>query len=87
VEEDEMSESVPADDPLLWFWSRPHSSAGTEGPGLRYPVELRCAELEEALKELADACDKLPASDARVIGLIPIIGRARDALAREGEKK
>jgi hypothetical protein len=51
------------------------------GEGVRYPVELRCAELEEALKELTEACDKLPASDARVIGLIPILTRSHAALA------
>jgi len=35
----------------------------------------------EALKELTQACKKLPASDGRAIGLIPIIDRAENALA------
>ena len=46
----------------------------------KYPVELRCAELEELLRELGKALKALPATDGRVIGLIPFINRIDAAL-------
>ena len=53
----------------------------------KYPVELRCAELEELLRDLGKALKALPATDGRVIGLIPYLDRIDAALrAPEGEK-
>lgn len=37
--------------------------------------------LLKACKELTEACENLPASDGRVIGLLPLLARARAALA------
>lgn len=40
------------------------------------------AELIEEHRLLLDALKRLPATDGRVIGLIPLIGRSESALAR-----
>jgi len=64
------------------------SPARTEGFVPIYPVELRCAELEELLRDLGKALKALPATDGRVIGLIPYLNRIDAALhALEGEKR
>lgn len=57
------------------------SPARTEGQIPKYPVELRCAELEELLRDLGKALKALPATDGRVIGLIAYLDRIDAALA------
>jgi len=48
---------------------------GRDGLGVNH-------DLLRAFKNLVDACDKLPATDGRVIGLLPLIARARIAIEK-----
>lgn len=46
-------------------------------------VRMRADRLELVLWQLVDACKRLPASDGRVIGLLPLIERAEKVIDSE----
>jgi hypothetical protein len=71
---------TPSGDRAIEIWNRRAAPVQPAGLTPKYPVELRCAELEELLRELGKALKALPATDGRVIGLIPFIDRIDAAL-------